>query len=148
MKKRILICAMLLVATISFSFAKTTDDINTKVTSSFKKDFVNAHDTRWENGSDFIKATFTLNDEIVHAYYSQDGDLLAVTRNILSDKLPITQLLSLKKNYSAYWISDLFEMYSNGETAYYLTVENADQKIVLKSDNTNGWSVYSKQTKL
>ncbi|MBS1934544.1 MAG: hypothetical protein JST96_11135 [Bacteroidetes bacterium] len=148
MKKRILICAMLLVATISFSFAKTTDGINGKVTTSFKKDFANAHDTRWENGSEFIKATFSLNGETVNAYYTQDGDLMAVTRNILSDKLPITQLLNLKKNYAAYWISDLFEMYSNGETAYYLTIENADQKIVLKSDSSNGWSVYSKETKL
>ncbi|MBS1917331.1 MAG: hypothetical protein JST87_13720 [Bacteroidetes bacterium] len=148
MKKRILICAMLLVATISFSFAKTTDGINDKVATSFKKDFANAQDTRWENGSDFIRATFSLNDEIVQAYYTQDGDLMAVTRNILSDKLPITQLLSLKKNYSNYWISDLFEMYSNGETAYYITIENADQKIVLKSDSGNGWNVYSKETKL
>ena len=94
-----------------------------------------------------MKVTFTLNEQVVYAYYDQNGILLGVTRNILSGQLPINLLTDFKKNYSNYWITDLFEMAVNSENAYYMTVENSDHKIVLKSNGTNGWDVFRKERK-
>ena len=146
MKKRILILALLLTG-ISYSFANTTDGINKKTVASFNKDFSNAHDIRWERKNDFVLVTFSYNNAVMFAYYTTEGDLIAVARNILSDRLPISQLLSLKKNYSDYWISDLFEVSKNHDTFYYVTLENADHKMVLKSVNDGSWDVYSKKEK-
>jgi hypothetical protein len=146
MKKSILIWAVLLISATSFSFANTNDDSNTNVKSSFKKDFENAKEVKWENRNNFIKATFKLGDKIICAYYSKEGDLVAMTRNILSSDLPITKQISLAKDYKGYWITDLFEISSNDETAYYVTLENADSKLILKSDG-EGWSTYKKETK-
>ncbi len=148
MKKGILIFALLLTG-FSYSFANTTDGITKKAVASFKKDFSNANDIQWNYTNNYAVATFSLNSAIMYAYYSQDGDLVAVARNILSDKLPISQLLGLKKKFNGYWISDLFEVaFTNSSaTAYFITLENADKKLVLKSSSDGGWEEYSSQTK-
>jgi len=56
-------------------------------------------------------------------------------------------LTDLKKNYSSHWITDLFEMASSNENVYYVTLENADQKLVLKSSGTSGWELFRKERK-
>jgi hypothetical protein len=147
MKKSILIWAVLLLASTSFSFANPTDEVNGNVKTSFKKDFGNADGVKWENQKGFLIATFSLNGKITCAYYSKSGDLIAVTRNILSTQLPIRQLLSLEKNYKGYWITDLFEIDANEETSYFISLENADYKLVLKSDVVDGWNEYKKEKK-
>ena len=85
-----------------------------------------------------------MNDQVMFAYYNGEGELLGVTRNIVSSQLPISLLADLKKNYSEYWISDLFEMASNSETDYYVTLESADSTLVLKSSGSASWNVYKK----
>ena len=81
------------------------------------------------------------------AYYSEAGELIAVTRNIVSSQLPIALLTTLKKNYNSYWISDLFEISSNNDASYYVTLQSADQTVVLKSNGISGWEVYKKEKK-
>jgi len=147
MKKSILIWVVLLITTASFSFANPYDEINNAVKTSFKKDFGNASEVKWANQNGFDVATFNLNGRVTFAYYSETGNLVAVTRNILSTQLPIRQLLSLEKNYKGYWITDLFEIDTNQETAYYISLENADTKLVLKSDSVDIWNEFQKETK-
>jgi hypothetical protein len=148
MKKTILIGAIMMMTGISFSFATKTDNISGSVTHSFRKDFTNAKDVKWESGKIFVKATFKMDDQVTYAYYSKDGELIATTRNILSSQLPIAQLVGLRKSYGAYWITDLFEVNSNNETSYYITLENADYKMVLKSNTGGDWETYSKEEKI
>jgi hypothetical protein len=81
------------------------------------------------------------------AYYTSNAELLAVTRNILSDQLPVSLLKSLKKNYAGYWITDLFKITTNDETAYYVGMENPDSTLVLVSEDGSNWQVYQKQKK-
>ena len=128
-------------------FANNEETISQKAVSSFKKDFTQAHDVKWESSKDFVKATFKLNDQVMFAYYSQAGDLMAVTRNIVSSQLPIALLSNLKKSYRAYWISDLFEFSSPTDASYYITLQSAEQTLVLKSDGMNSWGVYKKEKK-
>jgi hypothetical protein len=54
---------------------------------------------------------------------------------------------NLRKDYSDYWVSDLFEVVKNGRTEYYVTLENADKKIVLQSSGSNEWEEYRKVRK-
>jgi hypothetical protein len=147
MKKSILTWAMMLTMGLSTTFANNEETINQRAVSSFKKEFSTAQDVKWENRKDFVKATFKLNDQVMFAYYSQAGELLVVSRNILSTQLPINLLSNLKNDYSSYWISDLFET-SNAEGAsYYVTLESADQTVVLKSNGTTSWDTYKKEKK-
>jgi hypothetical protein len=126
MKKSILMWVMMLTMGLTSTFANNEETINQRAVSSFKKDFTNAQDVKWESGKDFVKATFKINDQVMFAYYSQRGDLMAVTRNILSSQLPINLLTNLKKSYNTYWISDLFEVSSSTDASYYVTLQSSD----------------------
>jgi len=147
MKKSILSLALMLMIGISSTFANNAEGVNQKVMSSFKKEFANAKDVKWESGKEYVKATFTLNGQILFAYYSESGEMLAMTRNIVSSQLPINLLNDLKKDYSSFWITDLFEMAAGNETAYYVTLESADSIIVLKSSDASNWEQFKKEKK-
>lgn len=146
MKKTILSIALLLVLGVS-SFANNNEGVNQKASTSFSKEFNNAKDVKWDNGREFSKVTFTLNGQVMFAYYTAAGEKLAMSRNIVSSQLPINLLNDLKKDYTEFWITDLFEMATGNETSYYVTLENADSRIVLKSSDASSWEVYKKERK-
>jgi hypothetical protein len=143
MKKTILMW-MLMIAVGATAFAKDEETVSQQVLNNFKKEFVNAKDVNWQNSRDYVKATFSLNEQVMFAYYTPAGELIAITRNISSDKLPISLLTGLKKNYSEYWITDLFEAVTNGTGTYYITLQNADVEVILKSDEFGGWETFKK----
>jgi hypothetical protein len=148
MKKSILTWVLLLTVSISSTFANNKiENVNETVISSFKKDFASAQDVTWEKSKEVSKATFKLNDQVMFAYYAEDGNLLAVIRNIVSTQLPINLLSDLKKNYGSFWISDLFEMASDNSTSYYVTLQSGDQTVVLKSYSSTGWETFKKEKK-
>jgi hypothetical protein len=146
MKKMILSLATVLMMGFSV-LANGTDNITQQAREAFKKDFATASDIKWEQKNNFLKATFSLNGQILTAYYFTNGDLQAVVRNITSDQLPINLVTSLHRDYTAFWITDLFEISSEGQTTYYVTIENSEKKIVLKSEELSTWQVYSKERK-
>jgi hypothetical protein len=148
MKKSILTWALIVMVGISTSFAHGIEGVSEKVMSSFKKDFTEAQNVQWESSKEFAKATFSLHGQVMFAYYNNEGNMLAVTRNIVAAQLPINLLKEVKSNYNEYWISDLFEMSSNDDTSYYITLETGDQKLVLKSNDSKNWEVYKKERKI
>jgi hypothetical protein len=147
MKKMILSLAAVMMMGFSV-FANGKDDVVTQdARDAFKKDFATASNVKWEQRNNFLKATFSFNGQVLTAYYYTNGDLQAVVRNITSDQLPINLVTSLRRDYTAFWITDLFEISSDGQTSYYVTIENSDKKVVLKSDDLSSWQVYSKERK-
>jgi len=148
MKKSILTWALVLLVGVSTSFAHGIEGVSERVMSSFKKEFAEAKDVQWESAKDFSKATFSLHGQVMFAYYSTDGSLIAVSRNIAPSQLPIALLAEVKKSYGDYWISDLFELSTNDNTDYYITLENGDQKVVLKSNGARNWDLYKKEKKV
>ncbi|MDO6434324.1 hypothetical protein Q4E93_27180 [Flavitalea sp. BT771] len=148
MNKIILSIATVLMMGLS-AFANGTDetDVNQLAVKSFHKDFGNAKNIRWEQKTGYVKVEFTMNDQVLYAYYNNDGQMTAVVRNIVSDQLPISLLTPLKRDYTGFWISDLFEIAADEQTTYYVTLENADKKIVLRSNGIDSWEVYSKTKK-
>lgn len=147
MKKTILALAVMLTMGLTNAFANKGEEINQWAMASFNKDFKGAKNVSWQQHKDYTKATFSLNNHVLFAYYNQEGELLAVIRNVLSDQLPIRLLTEIKNKYTHYWISELFEMATESQTTYYVTVENSDEKIVLKSDGFDKWLVYKKEKK-
>jgi len=139
MKKMILTLA---ISISSFAAFAGEENVNKKVLDAFKTEFTTAKETEWTTGSDYYKAAFMYNEKYVFAYYSLDGDLLGITRYISPVDLPMGLLISLKKKSNGFWISDLFEVAKNETTSYYITLENADTKTVLKSTGGAGWEVF------
>jgi hypothetical protein len=139
------VIALFLTLGVSSSFAATTtsnNEENQVILASFHKDFRTAELMGIEAKKEYSKVTFKLNDLVLFAYYSENGDLIAVVRNILSSQLPIQLLMDLKQNHSNCWITDLFEINSNGQTNYYVTLENGDTRTTLRSASSNNWETY------
>ena len=142
--KKMMLTLAIAISTLS-AFAGE-EKVAPKVLDAFKNEFNTAKEVEWTVGNTYYMATFNYNDKYVFAYYNTDGILLGLTRYISSADLPMLLQNNLKKDYSDYWISDLFEMAKNGATAYYVTLENADKKIVLQSSG-NEWVEYRKVKK-
>lgn len=141
--------ALFLTLGISYSFARpalSPFGSNDEISIAFSKSFHNAQIISKESHKTYTKLTFRMNDMIMFAYYSENGELLAVTRNILSSQLPMTLLVELRTDYSNYWISDLFELSGEGQDCYYVTIENADVKVVLRSVGDK-WEEFSRTEK-
>jgi hypothetical protein len=146
MKKILLSLAMFVTLGTMSAFADSAD-VSPKVLTAFNNDFNSAKEVEWSVGSNFYRAAFTFNGNHVFAFYNTDGDLLGLTRYISSLDLPMNLQMGLKKNYSDYWISDLFEVANNNGTSYYITLENADTKIMLKATGNSDWKTYNKVRK-
>lgn len=133
----------LAIAISTLSAFANDENVNQKILDAFRTEFTTAKEVEWSAGSNYYKATFSYNGKYVFAYYSENGELLGLTRYISPADLPLSLQNSLKKKYESFWISDLFEASKNDSTNYYITVENADTKIILNSSGT-GWNVYNK----
>ena len=147
MKKRILLLSIVLVSFTAFSFAADAPVISKNIIISFQKQFTGATDIKWENRENFIKAQFSINDMVLFAYFNKTGDLIAVTRFISPNHLPLELQNSLKSDHADYWISDLFEVQTDNGSAYYATLENTDQRVVFKSEGFGGWNIFKKEKK-
>ena len=142
-KKAAVVMACVFALSTSYSFAATSgDEGNKEIKASFRHDFASAQLMSTETHDNFTKMVFTLNGQIMTAFYSTNGDLLAITRNIVSSQLPVNLLMSFKKHYGDYWVTDLFEMSQDAQSNYYLTLENANSRMTLRSNGDN-WEVYS-----
>ena len=147
MKKMIL--ALGLIVTLGISSAFTAEPkVSPKTLEAFKNEFAAAKEVSWTVSSNYYRAAFTINDQKIFAFYSMDGELLNMGRYISSLQLPLNLFTRLKNAYSEYWISDLFEMSNKEGTHYYVTLENADTSIMLKSLIGGEWETYKKKTKI
>jgi hypothetical protein len=144
MKKIILSLGTMLTLAGSTAFANNNESADAKAKQTFNSNFTGVSHVMWQRENAFEKATFTMNNQVMFAYFDDNGDLVATTRNILSDQLPIHLLTDLKKNYADHWITELFEIATQGETTYYVTLENAEETVVLRSSDFNNWSTYKK----
>ena len=144
--KRILVTLTVLFSLVSLSSFAKEEKVNSRVLESFQSSFKNATEVDWTVSENFYKADFSLNGQYVAAYYDEAGKLIALTKHISSTQLPISLQTNLKKDHDDYWISDLFEVANEQGTTYYITLENADTKLVLKSFGSN-WTSFQKQRK-
>ena len=141
MQKVIFTIALFLTVGLSYSFASPATS-NDEISIAFSRSFKHAQIISTDRYKTYTRLTFKMNDMIMFAYYSENGELLAITRNILSTQLPMALLVSLRTSYSDYWISELFEISGESQNCYYVTLENADSKITLRSV-ADRWDVFS-----
>ena len=146
MKKILMAVAVFLTITTGTAFANNTE-VNSKVIKAFNTTFGSVEDVTWTTGSDFYKASFTYNSKFVYAYYSLDGKFLGLTRLMATSELPLILQTSIKKNYADMWVTDLFEVANADGTAYYLTVEDAENVLIVKSAGGSEWTTLKKSKK-
>ena len=146
MKKILLSLALIFTTGLSITFAQSSKTDN-YLQASFNEHFSTAKDIIWKQTKNYSEATFTINDQVLTAYYNGTDHPFAISRNIAPAQLPLSLIADIKRNYADYWISDLFELMINGHSEYYITLEKADKKLIMKSDDANEWSRYKTAAK-
>ena len=142
MKKTILSIALGL-ALLSTAFAKAPERATNRAIASFTKEFHQASDVIWSSNSNYIMAAFEIDNQTQFAYYDYQGNLVGVVHHILTSSLPADLSGDIKKHYSNYWVSELFQVSSDQDDAYYIQLKNADETIVLTTEGTGSWNLYS-----
>src|SRR4030095_5643599 len=143
MKKIIIMLAITMSSLAAFA---CEENVNKKCVDAFSQQFAGAKDVKWTAKDTYYQASFVFNGQYADAFYQLNGKLMAMTRNISSLDLPMTLQTSLKK-YTGSWISDLFEISDNDGTRYYITMESAGSKIILKSNCAGNWNVFKTSVK-
>jgi len=147
MKKLITAVVLSTVLLVNAAFANKTENVSYKVENAFNTEFNRAKEVSWQKTDNFYRASFKMNDEVMTAYFTPDGELMGVIHNMLSTQLPINLQTSLKKEYDGYWITELFECAKSDSDSYFVTLHNADQVVTLQSIDGTSWSVYNKAKK-
>jgi len=139
MKKGILIGIVMLITGIISSYAAGKDSVNKFIASSFRKKFAEAREVKWEKLNEGMRACFKIEEQILYAYYSTEGELTAVARPIRSSQLPINLSLDLTKKYSEYFIADIFEVSSENSSTYFVVLDSPRRKLLLRSIGSEGF---------
>lgn len=141
----------ILLTAISTNFAQAATNTNGEITpaaiKAFSRTFNNAQEVTWTASNDLSKVSFQINGQYATAFYSGTGEMVAITRNISPLQLPVMLLATIKSEYTAQWISELIEVSDETGTHYYVTLEDADQKVTLKSNGIAAWSTFQKVRK-
>lgn len=145
--KFLLVTLTVLLSVFNTKSYATDVNVSQVVIESFKNSFESATEVKWSYSDNLYKADFAYHGQYIAAYFDVQGEMVAATRNIASSQLPIGLQTNLKKDYQGFWISNLFELSDASGTTYYVTLENADNKIVLKSEGSVDWSTFQKQKK-
>ncbi len=144
--KTVLTAIVMLVA--SSAFAAGSENVSPRVKAAFASDFAKAKQVNWEKTSDFYFASFVLNGVRVDAAYNEDGDLVGTSRSISADQMPLNVSLAIAEKYAGYQVSaNALELNYEGQTRYYVTVENEKQFIKLKCLSNGDLDVEGKTKK-
>ena len=145
--KNLFIAAVMAVAVTSSAFALDVSKISVKVKSSFENQFAGAENVTWSEKDTYTKATFTLAEENVEAFFAADGELIAYSRKVEFKRLPLNAVQKIKKEYAGYTVTESIEFDQDGEKGYYVSLTNGTKKQILAVSLYGNVTVYNELRK-
>jgi hypothetical protein len=120
-------------------------DVSKEVKKAFGQKFYAAANVSWKENSGFYFAKFELDEKTLTATYTEDGEMVALSRMVTKDQLPLAVALSLDSKYGNYILSpEITEIAMNGSTNYYLVAFSKKQDLLLRCSPDGGISVDKK----
>ncbi|MEO8174087.1 MAG: hypothetical protein ABI581_13425 [Sediminibacterium sp.] len=139
--KKLIIAAFIMVAAGTSAFAADVK-VNNKIQTNFEVLFNGASNVSWGAKDHFVKATFTLAEETIEAFFGTDGDLIGTSRKVDMKRLPVSAVQKIKKEYASYKVTDTIEFERAGERSYYVSLENGNKKQILEVSLYGSVSVF------
>lgn len=142
--KQVFLAAVLSVLVSTASIAANTLE-NARIESVFKAEFPGATNIRYKIRETIVCFYFTMNQQIMEAFYDNDGNKLAVSRVIGFVTLPMPAQLYIQQKYSRYNFIEAAELIHEQEgRAYYVSMKNETEKIILKVNTDAQVSIFKK----
>jgi hypothetical protein len=146
-KLKTMFVAVAVLLAISAFASPGPEKISERVKAEFEKNFTGALNVSWEKKDDFYFASFKLNEKEVSAAYNESGELLGVSRVIETSQLPLNVSLAIANRYKDYTVANtVSEIVFDGQTNYYVSVEN-NQKILKLKCSSYGEITVERKTK-
>jgi len=106
---------------------------NQKVKTAFSIKFRQADKVTWKQVKEIYFAQFEINNREYGAAYSKEGEMIAVSRKLTPDQLPLAVANSLEERFKGYIMpKQITEIIMDGATNYYLTLEGASRFLQIK----------------
>jgi hypothetical protein len=120
-------------------------DVSTAVKKAFGQKFSGAANVTWKENGGYYFAKFVLNEQTLTATYTDDGEMVALSRLITKDQLPLAVAESLTLKYGDYTLgTEITEIAMNGSTRYYLLASGKKQDLLLHCSPDGSVSVDKK----
>ena len=131
--KTVLTAIVMLLSVSAFATDPGPEKVSQVVKTAFENDFSKASKVSWEKADDFYFASFTLNNVVVDAAYTEAGALIGTSRRITTEQMPLSISLAIAERYKGYQVEkSAVELTYEGVTRYYVTVSNETQELKLK----------------
>ncbi|MBC9931393.1 hypothetical protein [Chitinophaga qingshengii] len=149
MKKLILLMSAAFLLSSATLFANPYETtVNSKIASAFKESFAGASEVKWyTDDNKTYTAKFTISSSKVTAFFDDGGNLLATSRYLAPDQLPLALTSRLNKKYPKDNIYCIVEYAANGNVVYFITLEGKDTWTTLKADGSGATSLQSRLKK-
>ncbi|MBO9729071.1 MAG: hypothetical protein J7623_10595 [Chitinophaga sp.] len=149
MKKIILLVSTALLLSANVLFASPYETTaNTKISSTFNESFAGATEVKWyTDDNKTFTAKFTMSNTKVTAFFKEDGTLMATSRYLQADQLPLKVAGKLNKKYADSSIYCVVEYTVGENVVYFVTLESTDTWTVIKTDADGYMKVQSRLKK-
>ena len=116
------------------------------VLTSFQSSFDKAENTSWSNVKGLYRVDFTIEDQKLSAFYNPSGELVASSRDVSLEQIPMALKYDLEKNFDGYKVTSLFEVDNKDGITYYATVNNIKSQFILESTSSGDWVSHKRIT--
>jgi len=148
--KKLIILTLAVIALGTSAFADTNKKTSYNGASHFSSTFTTAKEVNWSADAKFEKVSFLENGIKKEVFYTHKGELIGSAKAFAFDKLPKSalQTITTKYTYPEFQLEDVIQFENaEGETSYFVSMDNADMKIVLEISAFGQVSVFSKEVK-
>ena len=142
--KKILAAAFAVTFITATAFASGEEN-KEKAIKNLKKEFATAKDVEWKLTDNYLKASFTWNNQQLEVFYNFEGDVIAKSKHIQSSNLPVDAQQTIEKKYPGYNFDEIVE-FDGAELGhyYYASITKDNKKIILQVGSQGDVSVYQK----
>lgn len=141
MKKKILIATVAFLISFSTIFANDTTPVPSVIVKELNREFKNVSNLEWKTTDNFYKASFIADGTSMEAFFSHEGNLIGVSRNIALAQLPLSLVKEAKQLIGVNQPNQLFELLTDRGTEYFITYNVGKELKTFKSDGYS-WSRY------
>lgn len=134
--KQLFITVLLSFAVVAGTLAAPRK-VSAAILANFEAEFKKATEVTWLLTPDYTKAAFTADDVKMEVYYDANGDVIATSKGITLDDLPMSAKRSFDKKFAGYHVSEVIRLEGFGETAYYVSGENEKDTVIFKVNEDN-----------
>lgn len=143
--KKLFITALSAVAVFATAYA--SPKVSSVILARFNAEFKKADDVKWSTTNEYTKAAFTEDNAKTEVYYNVEGDIIAASKDITPDELPVKAKRSFARLFAGYNVKEAIRLESIDEVAYYISGENEKEAVILKVNENNQVSVFTRARK-